>query len=190
MNDKRPFWSGISGVLAGTAGVIGAVAGLIGILIQLGVIGGGGESSSTSASGGNPTWAVQANEICQRTNDSIQALPNPKIIDPNAAGATESLANLGRGALKINQLMVRQLGALQPPAEKREHVEQFVRLGARINEETEEMLADVRTGNLADLQARQQTLSTLGRRFDAAAVDLGASTCAEGASFAGGLPTG
>ncbi len=184
MNDKRPFWSGMSGVLAGTAGVIGAVAGLIGILIQLGVIG-GGESSNASAPPGNPTWAAQANEICQRTNDSIQALPTPKTGDP-----TESLVGFGTGALKINRLMVRELAALEPPADKREQVEAFVRLGARTNEEVEEMLADVKSGNLADLAQRQQSLSSLGQRFDAAAVDLGATTCAEGASFAGGLPTG
>jgi hypothetical protein len=180
----------MSGVLAGTAGVIGAVAGLIGILIQLGVIGGGGESSNTVGTRGYPTWAAQANEICQRTNDSIQALPNPQIVDPNATGAMESLANLGAGALKINRLMVRELSALEPPARNRERVEEFVRLGARANEEFEEMLADVKSGNLGDLQARQQSLSALGQRFDSAAVDLGASTCAEGASFAGGLPTG
>lgn len=189
MSDKRPFWSGMSGALAGLAGVIGAVAALLGILIQLGVIG-GGESSSASATRGNPTWAAQANEICQRTNDSIQALPNPQTIDPNPVGAAESLANLGAGALKINRLMVRELSALEPPVGKREQVENFVRLGARMNEELEETLADVRTGNLANLSQRQTTLSALGRRFDSGAVDLGATTCAEGASFTGGLPTG
>jgi hypothetical protein len=44
-------------------------------------------------------------------------------------------------------------------------------------------------GGQTTTQQRLSTLSRLGERFDAAAIAPGATTCAEGSSFSGGLPS-
>jgi hypothetical protein len=174
----------MSGFLAGTTALVTAVGGLVAILIQVGVIGGNGQSSN---GGGQTTtrtadWAAQANDICARANDLITALPNPKTVDPQVA------LGMGQQALRINRQMVRELAKLPPAEHQRGEVEDFLRLGADLNDNTEELLADFTSANLADAQQRAGTLSRLGKRFDRAAIDLGATTCAEGASFSGGLP--
>ncbi len=174
----------MSGFLAGTTALVTAVGGLIAILIQVGVIGGNGGSSK---GGGqtttqSPDWAPQANDICARANDLITALPNPKTLDLQAA------LGMGQQALRINRQMVRELAKLPKPERQRAKVEEFLRLGADVNENTEELLADFTNGSIADAQQREGTLSRLGKKFDGAAIELGATTCAEGASFSGGLP--
>ena len=190
MSDERgSFWSGMSGVLAGTAALVTAIGGTIAILVQVGVIGGGGSSNGGPANGGGQTtaqtvdWASQANDICARTNDLITALPNPKTVETDAA------LQFGQQALRINRQMVRDLVRLPRPADRTTEVERFVRLGADVNDTTEELLADFTSGSLGDAQQRLSTLSRLGEQFDAVAIDLGATTCAEGSSFSGGLPS-
>jgi hypothetical protein len=84
--------------------------------------------------------------------------------------------------------MARELAKVAKPEQQRAQVEELLRLGAGINENTEEVLADFTSGNIADAQQREGTLSGLGNKFDKAAIKLGATTCAEGASFSGGLP--
>jgi hypothetical protein len=186
-NARTPFWSGMSGFLAGTAALVTAIGGTIAILAQVGVIGGGSSNNGSTDGGGQTTtqtvdWASQANDICARTNDLITGLPNPKSVDTDAA------LQFGQQALRINRQMVRDLVKLPKPALRASEVERFVRLGADVNDTTEELLADFTSGSLGDAQQRLSKLSGLGERFDAAAIALGATTCAEGSSFSGGLP--
>jgi len=194
MSDERTsFWSGTSGFLAGTAALVTAVGGMVAILVQVGVIGGGssngGSTNGGSTNGGGQTttqtieWSSQANDICARSNDLITALPNPKTLEAEAA------LQFGQQALRINRQMVRDLVKLPKPADRATEVDGFVRLGADVNDTTEELLADFTSGNAVDAQQRLSTLSRLGERFDAAAIALGATTCAEGSSFSGGLPS-
>jgi len=188
--EKDSFWRGISGPFAALTAFFTAVAGLLAVLIQIGVIGGSSGSSNDDASGGGDRtstvstadWASDANRVCARANELITGLPSPKTLDPDAA------IEMGRQALRINRQMVRDLSELPKPEKQQAQVAQLLVLGARINENTEEILADFTTGNLADIESRQSALSRLGQQFDDAAIDLGASTCAEGASFSGGLP--
>jgi hypothetical protein len=174
----------MSGFLAGTAALVTAIGGTIAILVQVGVIGAG----SGSDGGGQTTtqtvdWASQANDICARSNDLITALPNPKTVEADTA------LQFGQQALRINRQMIRDLVKLPKPADRSSEVERFVRLGADMNDTTEELLADFTSGSIGDAQQRLSTISRLGEQFDAAAIELGATTCAEGSSFSGGLPS-
>ena len=184
---KKSFWSGLSGALAGVTALLTAVGALLAVLIQVGVIGGdddgnGGGSSGTTTSAAMVDWAGEANEICQRANELFDELPDAERVQPS-----EVLGVL-KQALSINRQMVRELAKLPKPDQEREQVTEFLRIGARLNESSEEMIAAFRALNIEAVQQRRKELSTLGSQFDAAAVDLGASTCAEGASFEAGLP--
>jgi len=189
MNEpKRSFWSGLSGALAGVTALLTAVGALIAVLVQVGVIGGGddgngGGSSGTTTSAAMVDWAGEANEICDRANELFDELPDAERVQPS-----EVLGVL-KQSLSINRQMVRELTKLPKPEAEREQVTAFLRVGARLNESAEEMIAAFMVLNLEAVQQRQSELSTFGSQFDAAAVDLGASTCAEGASFEAGLPT-
>jgi hypothetical protein len=184
---KKSFWSGLSGALAGVTALLTAVGALIAVLVQVGVIGGddgsgGGEGAITVTTAAMADWAGEANEICERANELIDELPDAETADPSQA------LGLAERALSINRQMVRELTKLPKPEEERERVTEFLRLGARVNETTEEAIAAVKALNIAAVQQREAQLSTLGGQFDTAAVDLGATTCAEGASFEAGLP--
>jgi hypothetical protein len=185
---KKSFWSGLSGALAAITALLTAVGALIAVLVQVGVIGGddggnGGGGSGTTTSAAMVDWAGEANEICERANELLDELPDAERADPS-----EGLG-LAERALSINRQMVRELTKLPKPEPERERIVEFLRLGAGINESTEEAIAAVKALNIAAVQERQAEISTFGRKFDAAAVDLGASTCAEGASFEAGLPS-
>jgi hypothetical protein len=183
---KKSFWSGLSGALAAITALLTAVGALIAVLVQVGVIGGddngNGGGSGTTTTAAMADWAGEANEICERANELIDELPDADRVEP-----AEGLG-LAERALSINRQMVRELAKLPKPQSEREPIVEFLRVGARINESTEELIAAVKAANISVAQERQAALSPLGREFDAAAVDLGASTCAEGASFEGGLP--
>ncbi len=190
--ETKSFWRSMSGLITAITALVTAVGGLIAILIQVGVIGGGGGTPNAGlSSGGQQTtstqgadWADHANDICARANDLITALPNPRTLDPQVA------FEMGQQALRINRQMVRELAKLPKPEPQRARVEALLRLGAQINDNAEELLADGTNGNIADIQQRQRALSRLGQKFDGSAIDLGATTCAEGSSFSGGLPSG
>lgn len=185
---KKSFWSGLSGALAGITALLTAVGALIAVLVQVGVIGGGGGNggsggASTTTTAAMADWDREANEICERANELFDELP-----DAQTADLSEVLGLMER-ALSINRQMVRELTKLPKPEQQREQVEEFLRYGARINESTEELISGFKVANIAAVQERQAEISTLGRQFDGAAVELGASTCAEGSSFDAGLPT-
>jgi hypothetical protein len=184
---KKSFWGGLSGALAAITALLTAVGALIAVLVQVGVIGGddngNGGGSGTTTTAAMADWAGEANEICERANELIDELPDADRVEP-----AEGLG-LAERALSINRQMVRELTKLPKPEPERERIVEFLRLGAGINESTEEAIAAVKALNIAAVQERQAEISTFGRKFDAAAVDLGASTCAEGASFEAGLPS-
>jgi hypothetical protein len=185
LDPKKSFWSGLSGVIAAITALITAIGALLAVLVQLGVIGGGdgGGGPGTTTSAAMVDWASEANEICDRANELFDELPDAERVEPSEVlGLTER-------ALSINRQMVRELTKLAKPEEQRARIAEFLRVGARINESSEEMIAAFKVLNIEAVQRRQAELSTLGKQFDAAAVDLGASTCAEGASFEAGLPT-
>jgi hypothetical protein len=186
---KKSFWSGLSGALAAITALLTAVGALIAVLVQVGVIGGddggnaGGGGSGTTTTPAMVDWAGKANEACERANELIDELPDAERVDPS-----EGLG-LAERALSINRQMVRELTKLPKPEEERKQIMEFLRLGAGINESTEEAIAAVKALNIAAVQERQAEISTFGRKFDAAAVELGASTCAEGSSYEAGLPS-
>jgi len=184
---KKSFWSGLSGALAAITALLTAVGALIAVLVQVGVIGGndggnGGAGGSSTTTAAMADWAGEANEVCERANELIDELPDAERVDPS------EVLGLAERALSINRQMVRELMKLPKPEPERKQIQEFLRLGARINESTEEAIAAVKALNIAAVQERQAEISTLGREFDAAAVELGASTCAEGSSFEAGLP--
>jgi hypothetical protein len=180
-DEKKSFWSGATGAIAAVTALITAVGGLLAVLIQLGVFGGNGNESqgaiSPQVTTSQPNWAQQANRICARTNDAINALPNAQETDPTAA--------LGqvREALTLNKRMVRDLAELTPPPDRQVDVQEFIRLGAGINDAAEEFVAGLQVGDVVVAQQQVGRLKRLGRSFDNAAIGLGATTCAEGASL-------
>jgi hypothetical protein len=183
---KKSFWSTLPGILTAVTALITAVAGLVAIFVQIGVINGDEDSS---LNGGSPTltsssksWTAQANEICARANDSMDALPDPQAIGP-AMLDPESAVKLGDLSLGIGRRMLRDLGTLEAPEGGEADVEDFLRLGAEMNQATEELLARLRVGDPLAAQEKVSAVSEAAQRFDDAAIELGATTCAEGASF-------
>lgn len=160
------------------------LGGLIAILVQLGVIGGGG---SPPSNGGGPTsntdgksWVAQANLICVRANDSIDALP-----DPQEVGGLAGAVQLGDQRMEIGRRMLRDLRALEAPEAKAAEVEHFLFLGAEMNKTSEQILASLRLGDFNGAIASINYVSSAEQRFDEAAKKLGATTCAEGQPFVG-----
>jgi hypothetical protein len=189
--DKKSFLTSLPGILTGVAGLITAVVGLIIALDQVGVIGGsdpeqaGGRQAialATTTDGGSSSadeWAASANEICGRANDAIDTLPEPEALDP------ASVAKVTQQLQAINHRMLRDLNALERPPERRAEVAEFLRLGARLGDAGDDFLASLRAGNVVAAQEQTSELSRLAKLFDASAIDLGANTCAEGASEIG-----
>ena len=171
----RSFFTGLTGFITATAALIVAV---VGALTAVGVIGGGGSGSSPP----QPTvttvsWAAQANDVCARANDTVAALPQaPKGISMEAAAA------FVKGSLAIGRRMVRDLTALTPPPGKEQQVARFLDLGVQLNNGLSEFVSDLTLGDVAALQTRGASLQGLNKQFNQAAVDLGATTCAEGGS--------
>jgi hypothetical protein len=183
---KKSFWSGLSGALAAITALLTAVGTLIAVLVQVGVIGddgGNGGSGGTTTSAAMVDWAGEANEACERANELIGELPDADRADPSEA------LGLAERALSINRQMVRELTKLPRPEPEREQIQAFLRVGARLNESAEEAIAAVKALNVEAVRQREAEISKFGAEFDAAAVELGASTCAEGASFEAGLPS-
>jgi hypothetical protein len=190
--DRKSFWTGLPGILTGSAALITAVGGLVAVLIQVGAIGGGGSENSTGqgTTSAGPSWAAQANKICERANDAIDDLPEPTSSNADTLGV-EAMLKYGKAASKISRRMLRDLTELSPPADQAADVTEFVKLGAKMNEAADEMFAAFALGDFSAVQGAQHALSTAGQRFDAKAIDLGATTCAEGASLGGAeLPGG
>lgn len=187
--EKKSFLTTAPGILSGVAGLITAIVGLIIALDQVGVIGGssdGGNQASpaaitTTSTTSADAWATAANRICQRSNDAIRALPDPESLD------LQSVGEVAKQMSSITRRMLRDLNALERPVETSAEIREFLRIGARLGEEGDAFFAALRAGDLAAAQARTSELSRLGKIFDASAIDLGATTCAEGASQIGGL---
>jgi hypothetical protein len=190
--DRKSFWTTLPGILTATAALITATGGFVAVLIQAGVIGGDGSENvavqvTTSA---GPSWAAQANKICERANDAIDDLPEPTSSNADALGV-EAMLKYGTAATKISRRMLRDLTELSPPADQAADVTEFVKLGARMNAAADEMFAAFAIGDVLAVQDAQHELSAAGQRFDAKAIELGATTCAEGASLGGAeLPGG
>ncbi|HJV30436.1 MAG TPA: toll/interleukin-1 receptor domain-containing protein [Gaiellaceae bacterium] len=147
-------------------------------------------SSDNGAGEPGESWTAQANEICERANESIDALPEPSMNSLETLGA-DALVGYGDAALAANKRMVRDLGELSPPPEQRADAQELVFRGARMTEAAEELFAALRVGDLDGVQRQQRALSNAGKAFDAKALEVGATTCAEGASLNGvSLPTG
>jgi hypothetical protein len=180
-NDQKSFWSGASGLIAAVTALVTAIGGLIAVLIQIGVIGGNGGAHQAAAGAvqtiSQADWVAEANGICARANDAINALPDPELLDLQSGIAR------GRESIAINRRMVRNLAALRPGQARQADVEEFLRLAAQINDTAEELLAGLRVGDVAVAQRGAATLKRLGRSFDDSAIGLGATTCAEGASL-------
>jgi hypothetical protein len=180
-DEPKSFWSGASGLIAAVTALVTAVGAVVAVLIQVGVLGGDGGSNQAAASAvqtvSQADWANEANGICARANDAINALPDPETLDLQAgiAGARQSLT--------ISRRMVRNLAALKPSPARQTDVEEFLRLGAQLNDTTEELVAGLRVGDVAIAQREAATLKRLGKSFDDSAIGLGATTCAEGASL-------
>jgi hypothetical protein len=180
-DEQKSFWSGASGLIAGVTALVTAVAGLIAVLIQVGVLGGDGGSKQGVAGAAQTVsqtdWVAEANGICARANDAINALPDPEMLDLQAGIAH------ARESITIYRRMVRNLAALKPSPARQTDVEEFLRLGAQINDTAEELVAGLRVGDVTVAQREAATLKRLGKSFDNSAIGLGATTCAEGASL-------
>lgn len=176
--DKR----GIGGTLAAAAALITAIGGIVAILVQLGIIGSdsdSGSGSKTTQTVTPATWAAKANEICAKANDDIDALPDPEALDP------EALTAAGRESVDILQRQLRELQRLTPPADDAPKVERLLRILAQLNDASEEVVGALRLGDASGIQEDVDEIRRLAPSGDRLANQLGASTCAEGASLAG-----
>ena len=167
-----------------TAG--GAAAALVALaaVVILVFRGGDGAMESSSATAVTEDWTAQANEVCERANEAIDDLPEASAANLETLGA-EALVGYGVAALNVNKRMVRDLRELSPPPELRDDANELVLRGAKMTEAAEELFAALRVGDIAGVQRQQTALSSAGEAFDAKALELGATTCAEGASLSG-----
>lgn len=176
---KRTFWQRVGSFFTGMTGWMTAAAGLIGavfvVLTAVHVIGGNSGQPSTALR----DWAASANDICARSNDAIAALPPPPSIGKNTKEAEDVI----RSAVTIGRQMLRELEALTPPEGKEFPVTQFLRIGAEMNGVASEFLDDLLVGDSSGAQSRLAELSRVGTEFNSAAINLGATTCAEGGSL-------
>src|SRR6266511_1931072 len=123
-------------------------------------------------------WARRANVICARTSATRAALPPPQ----PGLGQQEAF-DLIKTASTLQQGMLRELAALPRPAEQQQ-IMRLLRAGAAINNSMSELVNNLTLGNATGAQKRLRELSRLNTQFNRAAVDLGATTCAEGGSVA------
>lgn len=183
----RSFFSGLTGFVAATAALIVAV---VGALTALGLIGGSGDSRGTgtpppvAVTTDTRAWAARANEICGRSNDTVAALPQPAkgIPTAEATGLVKTTVTIGHQTL-------RGLTALTPPPGKERQVASFLRLDAAVNSDLEQLADDLTLGDLAAVERRAAILGSANTAFNKAAIALGATTCAEGATLTD-LPPG
>ena len=97
--------------------------------------------------------------------------------------AVEEVFSVQVTAVNINKRMVRDLGELTPPPDQRRAHRELVSRGAAMTEAAEELFASFRRGDILAAQRQQSAVSRSGQRFDAQAIKVGATTCAEGASL-------
>jgi hypothetical protein len=148
------------------------------ILTATHVIGGGGGGADREATTQDlTTWATSANAICARANDTTNALPDPHALAPR------DIASYLKTAVALERRMLRQLNDLPVPSNKRTEAAMLLSVGAKMSDATSELANDVTLGNLAAAQGRARLLSRLNTRFNNAAINLGARTCAEGSSL-------
>lgn len=138
-------------------------------------------TGATMAAAGQD-WVAEANKICADANDTISDLPEPDATSLDSVGF-DALVRYGVTAVNINKRMVRDLGELTPPPDQRRAHQELVRRGAAMTEAAEELFASFRTGDILAAQRQQAAVSRSGQRFDAQALKVGATTCAEGASL-------
>jgi hypothetical protein len=192
---KRPLRQRLASFLGGLTGptklavaVIGAIGTVVGTLTAVGVIGGGSSGSAPGGTGSRATvvtaadWARRANAICARTSDVRAALPTPQ----PGLGQQEAL-DLIKTAATLQQRLLRDLAVLPRPAEQQQQIARLLRVGAEINNSSSELVADLTLGNFAGAQKRARELSRQNTDFNRTAIDLGATTCAEGGSVADAL---
>jgi len=169
----------MTGWMTAAAGLIGAV---VVALTATHVIGGSSGQPNTTLR----DWAASANKICARSNDTIAALPKPESIGKNTAEAV----NLIRTAVTIQRQMLRELTALTPPEGKERQVTQFLHTGAEMSGVSSELLDDLILRDVSGVRRRAAELSQISNKFNHAATNLGATTCAEGGTasdvFGGG----
>ncbi len=188
---KRPlrqqlasFLGGLTGPVKVAVAVIGAIGTVVGTLTAVGVIG-GGSGGSPGGTGSRTTvitaaaWARRANAICARASDARAALPTPQ----PGLGQQEAV-DLMTTAATFQQRLLRELAVLPRPAEQQQQIARLLRVGAEINNSSSELVADLTLGNFAGAQKRVRELSRQNTDFNRTAIDLGATTCAEGGSVA------
>ena len=135
-------------------------------------------------------WVAEANDICERANESIDDLPEPTAASLETLGP-DALVGYGTAAVNVNKRMVRDLGKLSPPPDDKGALRELVSRGANMTEAAEEFFAALKVGDIFSAQEKQGALSAAGKAFDQHALKVGATTCAEGASLSGvALPTG
>lgn len=139
-----------------------------------------GTPATTAAAGQD--WVAEANKICANANDTISDLPEPDATSLDSLDL-DALVRYGVTSVNINKRMVRDLGELTPPPDQRRAHQELVRRGAAMTEAAEELFASFRTGDILAAQRQQAAVSRSGQRFDAQALKVGATTCAEGASL-------
>jgi hypothetical protein len=188
------FFHGMTGWMTAAAALIVAV---VGALTALNVI---PHNSAAHPAVSAAKWAAQANKICGQYYDAVDALPQPSsFFSQQGAGQAPSSSDLtdaarySRAADRLGHQMLRQLTALKVPKGKEQQVTQFVHLLAAENTGLDTLTDDLtvlaaafKSGNtgidVMRMYGDAQQLSQLNKKFKQVAVDLGATTCAEGSA--------
>jgi hypothetical protein len=182
MNESKrtsSFWTTLPGILTGFAGMITAVATLVAVGIQL-----GGASGGTGGTGPTPpvrtttveqartvSWASDANRLCGDTLREVRALGTPETPD-------ELVDYLPR-AIDANWRLHAQLRDVGVDSGDEDAVESLLGKLALANDRAEGLLQAIQALDQVGIVQEWNGLRAADGEFDAAAIALGASACAQ-----------
>jgi hypothetical protein len=142
------------------------------LFVVAGCMSGGGSSSSSDDRLTKAEYIEQADAICARFDEELDALAEPETLDDLAAMATE--------AKPIAESGVAELRALNPPEELDEQVGAWLALNDANVAAIDELREAAETGDESAVQQVAADAAANEDKADAAASEIGLTDCAAG----------
>lgn len=149
-------------------GRVVAFAGLAAVAVAAGCGGGGGGGGDRLTS---EEFVQQADAICEKANQQLDALGEPQSV--------EELATMAAEALSISEQSVDALRELNPPEEFQAQFDRALDLLQQQNELGQDLVAAAEDGNQTQIEAIVADGEPLDTEADAIADELGLTDCGE-----------
>lgn len=141
---------------------------LLGVLVLAGCGGGGGGGEERLT---KEEWIAQADAICKRAAQEIDALGTPQSLD--------EVAELAAKASEIGRRELGEIRALQPPEEDEATIEEMLALSDQLIDIGEKIGAAAEEGDLAEVQKLLQEGEPINDQADQLAQDYGLEECGQ-----------